>query len=68
MKLPRGVSGDRLIRVLERHGYGVVRQKRAPLAARGTKAPPHDYTKPPGSSLKWVALFGTFLGFVKKEE
>ena len=27
MKLPRGVSGDRLIRTLERLGYGVIRQK-----------------------------------------
>lgn len=27
MKLPRGVPGDRLVRALERLGYGVIRQK-----------------------------------------
>ncbi len=29
MKLPRGVSGDRLVHALEKLGYGVVRQKGA---------------------------------------
>ena len=29
MKLPRGVSGDRLIRTLQQVGYSIVRQREA---------------------------------------
>jgi len=52
MKLPRGVSGDRLIRALERLGYGVIRQKGSHVRLRHEGPPPHMITIPLHSPLK----------------
>jgi predicted RNA binding protein YcfA (HicA-like mRNA interferase family) len=46
MKLPRGVSADRLIRVLERIGYGVIRQKGIHARLRHEGPPRHTITIP----------------------
>ena len=41
MNLPRGVSGDRLIRALERLGYAVTRQKGSHVRLRHDGPPAH---------------------------
>jgi predicted RNA binding protein YcfA (HicA-like mRNA interferase family) len=46
MKLPRGVSADRLIRALERLGYGVIRQKGNHVRLRHQGPPAHKITVP----------------------
>jgi predicted RNA binding protein YcfA (HicA-like mRNA interferase family) len=46
MKLPRGVSGDRLVRALERLGYGVIRQKGSHVRMRHDGLPAHVVTVP----------------------
>jgi len=58
MKLPRGVSGDRLIRALERLGYGVIRQKGSHVRLRHEGPPPHMITIPLHSPLKPGTLHG----------
>ena len=52
MKLPRGVSADRLIRALERLGYEVVRQKGSHIRLRHEGPPTHLVTVPWHNPLK----------------
>jgi predicted RNA binding protein YcfA (HicA-like mRNA interferase family) len=52
MKLPRGVSGDRLIRALARLGYGVIRQKGSHVRLRHEGPPVHMMTVPLHNPLK----------------
>ncbi len=52
MKLPRDVSADRLIRVLEALGYQVVRQKGSHIRLRHDGPPPHLITVPRHKPLK----------------
>jgi predicted RNA binding protein YcfA (HicA-like mRNA interferase family) len=52
MKLPRGVSGDRLARALEQVGYGVIRQKGSHLRLRHTGPPSHAITIPLHNPMK----------------
>ena len=56
MKLPRGVSGDRLIRALERLGYGVIRQKGSHVRLRHAGPPPHTITMPLHNPMKLGTL------------
>jgi predicted RNA binding protein YcfA (HicA-like mRNA interferase family) len=58
MKLPRGVSGDRLIRALERLGYGVIRQKGSHVRLRHEGPPQHMITIPLHSPLRPGTLHG----------
>ena len=46
MKTPRGVSGDRLVRMLERLGYFVVRQKGSHIRMKHN-GPPEDLVTVP---------------------
>jgi len=52
MKLPRGVSGDRVIHALERLGYGVIRQKGSHVRLRHAGPPAHTITVPMHNALK----------------
>jgi predicted RNA binding protein YcfA (HicA-like mRNA interferase family) len=56
MKLPRAVSGDRLVRVLERLGYGVIRQKGSHVRMRHHGPPIHMVTVPLHNPLKTGTL------------
>lgn len=58
MKLPRGVSGDRLIRALEHLGYGVIRQKGSHVRLRHPGPPAHTITVPLRDPLKTGTLHG----------
>jgi predicted RNA binding protein YcfA (HicA-like mRNA interferase family) len=58
MKLPRGVSGDRVIRALERIGYGVIRQKGSHVRLRHEGPPAHSVTVPLHNPLKAGTLHG----------
>ncbi len=58
MKLPRGVSGDRVIRTLERLGYVVVRQKGSHVRLRCDGPPVHAITVPLHDSMKSGTLHG----------
>ena len=58
MKLPRGVSADRLIRALEQVGYEVVRQKRSHVRLRRQGPPAHTITVPLHNLLKTGTLHG----------
>lgn len=58
MKLPRSISGDRLIRALERLGYGVVREKGSHVRLRNAGPPAHFITVPLHGSLKIGTLHG----------
>jgi predicted RNA binding protein YcfA (HicA-like mRNA interferase family) len=58
MKLPRGVSADRLIRVLERIGYVVVRQKGSHVRLRHDGPPARLVTIPHHNPLKTGTLHG----------
>lgn len=58
MKLPRGVSADRLIRALERLGYGVLRQKGSHLRLRHEGPPARTITVPLHNPLKTGTLRG----------
>ena len=62
MKLPRGVSGDRLIRALERLGYVVIRQKGSHVRLRHSGPPVHMITVPLHDPLK----AGTFHGILSE--
>jgi predicted RNA binding protein YcfA (HicA-like mRNA interferase family) len=46
VKLPRGVSADRLIQILKRLGYEVVRQKGSHMRLRHPGPPAHMITVP----------------------
>ena len=58
MKLPRGVSGDKLNRALERLGYEVVRQKGSHVRLRHPGPPVHMITVPLHDPLKTGTLSG----------
>ena len=58
MKLPRGVSADRLVRVLERLGYEVLRQKGSHIRLRHPGPPVHFITVPNHDPLKTGTLHG----------
>ncbi len=58
MKLPRGVSAERLIKVLEGFGYVVVRQKGSHARLRHHGPPTHTITVPLHNSLKIGTLHG----------
>ena len=58
MKVPREVSGERLIRVLERLGYRVLRQKGSHVRLRHEGPPAHAVTVPSHSSIKAGTLHG----------
>ena len=60
MKLPRGVSADRLIRALERLGYTVIRQKGSHVRLFHQVAPTHSISVPLHDPLK----IGTFHGIL----
>ena len=61
MKLPRGVSGDRLIHVLTGLGYAVIRQKGSHVRLRHDGPPAHLITVPRHNSLKTGTLHGILL-------
>ena len=58
MKLPRGVSADRLIRALERLGYKPIRQKGSHVRLRNDEPPVHVITVPLHDSMKIGTLHG----------
>ena len=58
MRLPRGVSADRLIRTLERLGYWVIRQKGSHIRLRHAGPPVHAITVPLHNPLKTGTLYG----------
>ena len=58
MKFPRGVSADRLIRVLEKAGYEVIRQKGSHVRLRHQGPPAHTITVPLHNPLKTGTLHG----------
>jgi predicted RNA binding protein YcfA (HicA-like mRNA interferase family) len=58
MKLPRGVSADRLIRALEHVGYEVIRQRGSHVRLRHPGPPAHAITVPLHNPLKAGTLHG----------
>ena len=58
MKLPRGLSADRVIRALERLGYDVIRQKGSHVRLRHEGPPAHTITVPLHNPLKIGTLHG----------
>jgi predicted RNA binding protein YcfA (HicA-like mRNA interferase family) len=58
MKLPRGVAGDRVVRALERLGYGAIRQQGSHVMLRHAGPPAHTITVPLHSPLKTGTLHG----------
>jgi predicted RNA binding protein YcfA (HicA-like mRNA interferase family) len=58
MKLPRGVSGDSLVRALEQLGYSVIRQKGSHTRMRHEGPPVHSITVPLHNPLKTGTLHG----------
>ena len=58
MKLPRGVSGERLIRTLEQIGYSVTRQKGSHVRLRHEGPPVHLITVPLHQAIKTGMLHG----------
>ena len=60
MKLPRGVSADRLIGALEKFGYEKIRQKGSHVRLFHTTAPTHSISVPLHDPLK----IGTFHGIL----
>jgi len=64
LRLPRDISGDRLIRLLERYGYEVVRQRgsHSQLVSRVSGAD-HHITVPRQRSIK-VGLLGAIVSDV----
>ena len=58
MKLPRGVSADRVIHALERLGYRVIRQKGSHVRLRHDGPPVHSITVPLHNPLKTGTLHG----------
>jgi len=60
MKLPRGVSAERLIKALERLGYAVIRQKGSHVRLFHVSAPAHSISVPLHDPLK----IGTFHGIL----
>jgi predicted RNA binding protein YcfA (HicA-like mRNA interferase family) len=60
MKLPRGVSAERLIRALEHLGYAVIRQKGSHIRLFHEATPTHSISVPMHNPLK----IGTFHGIL----
>jgi predicted RNA binding protein YcfA (HicA-like mRNA interferase family) len=58
MKLPRGVSADRVIRALERFGCQVIRQKGSHVRLGHEGPPAHAITVPLHNPLKTGTLHG----------
>lgn len=58
MKLPRGVSAERLIGALERLGYEVIRQRGSHVRMRHEGPPVHLITVPLHNPLKIGTLHG----------
>jgi predicted RNA binding protein YcfA (HicA-like mRNA interferase family) len=58
MKLARGVSGDRLIRTLQRVGYSIVRQRGSHVRLQHPGPPAHGVTVPLHDPLKTSTLHG----------
>jgi predicted RNA binding protein YcfA (HicA-like mRNA interferase family) len=58
MKLPRGVSGERLVRTLEQLGYTAIRQKGSHIRMRHEGLPIHSITVPLHDPLKTGTLHG----------
>jgi predicted RNA binding protein YcfA (HicA-like mRNA interferase family) len=58
MRLPRGVSADRVIRALEQLGYAVIRQKGSHVRLRHEGPPAHAITVPLHNPLKIGTLHG----------
>lgn len=58
MKLPRGVSAHRVIQVMERLGYVVIRQKGSHVRLRHPGLPVHAITVPMHDPLKIGTLHG----------
>jgi predicted RNA binding protein YcfA (HicA-like mRNA interferase family) len=58
MRLPRGVSADRVIRALERLGYVQVRQKGSHIRLRHDGLPVHNISVPMHNPLKSGTLHG----------
>jgi predicted RNA binding protein YcfA (HicA-like mRNA interferase family) len=58
MKLPRGVTSDRLIRALEHLGYTVIRQKGSHVRLRHAGPPTHTITIPRHNPIKTGTLHG----------
>ena len=58
MKAPRSVSGDSLIRALERLGYEVMRQKGSHVRLRHEGPPAHTITVARHNPLKMGTLHG----------
>jgi len=58
MKLPRGISGDRLVSALEKIGYNVIRQRGSHVRLRHPGPPAHAITVPPHNPLKTGTLHG----------
>ncbi len=58
MKLPRGVSGDRVIRALQHIGYSIIRQKGSHVRLRHVGPPAHTITVPLHDSLKTGTIHG----------
>jgi predicted RNA binding protein YcfA (HicA-like mRNA interferase family) len=56
MKIPRGVSGGRLIRALQRLDYQVVRQRGSHVRLRHQQPPAHNITVPLHDPLKTGTL------------
>lgn len=61
MKLPRGVSGERLIRTLQTLGYHILRQKGSHVRLRHDGPPPHSISVPRHDSLKVGTLRGILI-------
>jgi predicted RNA binding protein YcfA (HicA-like mRNA interferase family) len=58
MRLPRGVSADRVIHALEQLGYRVIRQKGSHVRLRHEGSPRHTITVPLHNPLKTGTLHG----------
>lgn len=58
MRLSRGISADRLIRLLRDLGYEIVRQKGSHARLRHPGPPPHLITVPLHNPLKTGTLHG----------
>lgn len=56
MKLPRDLSGERLVRTLERLGYETIRQKGSHLRMRHPGPPKHSVTIPLHKPIKTGTL------------
>ena len=58
MKLPRGVSGSRVVRALQQVGYSVIRQKGSHVRLYHEGPPAHTITVPLRDPLKTGTLHG----------